>query len=155
MLALSVAEAAAQIRDPEHLSGTDGQLLAARVAADAEAAPSDSLRSQVQLVLALAPGFWRPAAGHSLAQLCERAWQRHTKCTALLRSPRLTVPAIMEACVSPLLGIAKAAAIIVAASEATGPRIGPEMREQLLKLRDNDLPVVEAESPFPSSSSPR
>lgn len=155
LLALSVAEAAAQIRDPEHLSGTDGQLLAARVAADPEAAPSDSLRSQVQLVLALAPGFWRPAAGHSLAQLCERAWQRHTKCTALLRSPRLTVPAIMEACTSPLLGIAKAAAIILAASEATGPRIGPEMREQLLKLRDNDLPVVEAESPCPSSSSPR
>jgi len=152
LFALSAADAAAQIRDPEHLTGTDGQLLAARVASDAEAAPSDSLRSQVQLVLALAPGFWRPATGHSLAQLCERAWRRHVEHTALLRSPRLTVPAIMEACDSPLLGIAKAAAIILAASEATGPRIGPAMREQLLKLRDDDLPVVEAESPFPQSS---
>ena len=152
LFALSTDEAAARIRNPEHLSATDGLLLAARVAADVDSAPSDSLRSQVQLVLALAPGFWRPAAGHALAQLCERAWQRHTKCTALLRSPRLTVPAITEACASPLLGIAKAASIILAAREATGPRIGPEIREQLLKLRDNDLPVVQAESPFPRSS---
>jgi hypothetical protein len=56
---------------------------------------------------------------------------------------------------SAVLGIAKAALIILAASEATGPRIGLEMRGQLLKLRDADLPVVQAESPFPSSSSPR
>jgi hypothetical protein len=54
-----------------------------------------------------------------------------------------------------VLGIAKAALIILAASEATGPSIGLEMRGQLLKLRDADLPVVQAESPFPSSSSPR
>ena len=39
--------------------------------------------------------------------------------------------------------MAEAAAIILAASEATGPRIGPEMRERLLKLRDNDLPFVQ------------
>jgi tetratricopeptide (TPR) repeat protein len=154
LFALPAAEAAARIRDPEHLSATDGLLLAARVAADVDAAPSDSLRSQVQIVLALAPSFWRPAVGHSLAQLCERAWRRHAERPALLRSPRLTVPAIMEACASPVLGIAKAALIILAASEATGPRVGLEMREQLLKLRDDDLPFVQAESPFPSSSSP-
>ena len=28
----------------------------------------------------------------------------------------------------------------------------PEMREQLLKLRENDLPFVQAESPFPRSA---
>jgi len=155
LLSLSAAEAAAQIRDPEHLSGTDGQLLAARVASDAEAAPSDSLRSQVQLVLALAPGFWRPAAGHTLAQLSERAWRRHIEHPALLRSPHLSIPAITKACDSRLLGIAKAAAIILAASEAIGPRISPAMREQLLKLQDEDLPVVETESPFQPLSSAR
>ena len=48
-----------------------------------------------------------------------------------------------------VLGIAKAALIILAASEATGPSIGLEMRGQLLKLRDADLPVVQAESPIP------
>jgi hypothetical protein len=39
-----------------------------------------------------------------------------------------------------VLGIAKVALIILATSEATDPRIGLEMRGQLLKLRDADLP---------------
>ena len=155
LFALSTDEAAARIRQTENLSATDGLLLAARVAADVDAAPSDSLRSQAQLILALAPGFWRSAVGHTLAQLCERAWRRHAENTALLRSPRLNVPVILEACDGPRLGLAKAAAIILAASEATGPRIGPEMRERLLKLRDNDLPFVQAESPFPRASTSR
>lgn len=155
LFALSTDEAAARIRQTENLSATDGLLLAARVVADADAAPSDSLRSQAQLVLALAPGFWRSAVGHALAQLCERAWRRHTAQTALLRSPRLNVPVILEACDGPRLGLAKAAAIILAASEATGPRIGPELRERLLKLRDNDLPFVQTENPFPRRPSAR
>jgi len=150
MLAMPLPEAAARLRDPEHLSASDGLLLAARVASDADVAPADSLRSQVQLVLALAPGFWRVAVGHCLAQLSEQTWRRHTANTALLRSPRLTVPRILEACTKPRLGVAKAAAIIITASEATGPRISPEIREQLQKLSNDDLPFVRSQNPFPS-----
>lgn len=149
VLAIPLPDAAARLRDPEHLSASDGLLFAARIASDRDAAPADSLRSEVQLVLGLAPGFWRVATGHTLAELCEQAWRRHTANTALLRSPRLTVPAILEACTKPRLGSAKAAAIVLAASEATGPRISPEMRESLQKLSNDDLPFVKSQSPFP------
>ena len=152
LLARPLAEAAARIRDPEGLTATEGQLLAARVAADTEAAPPDSLRSQVQLVIAFVPGVWRTAIGHALAHLCERAWRRHAAHPALLNSPRLTIPALFTACDTPRLGIAKAAAILLAASEATGPRFGQPIREQLHKLAAENLPVFESVSPFPSSS---
>ena len=49
----------------------------------------------------------------------------------------------------PLLGIAKAANIILTASEATDPHIGPEMREQLLRLRH-----ASGKSFFTSSTEP-
>jgi hypothetical protein len=154
LLALSVSGAAARIRDPQHLSFIDGLLVAARVASDVEAAAADSLRSQAQLILALAHGFWRPAVGHALAHICEVAWLRHIKHPALLRDPRLTIPAIIGACASSLRGIAKAAAIVLAASGASSLRIGAEMRGQLQKLAAYDLPIFEAESPFPSPRPP-
>jgi tetratricopeptide (TPR) repeat protein len=155
LLALSPVDAAARIRDPERLSSTDGLLLAARVASDDKAAPPDSLRSQAQLILALAHGFWRPALGHALVHLCEVAWLRHVKHPALLRDPRLTIPAIIDACGSSLRGIAKAAAIVLAASGATSLRIGAEMRGKLQRLAAYELPVFEAESPFQPPSSPQ
>jgi len=145
ILGLPADEAALRLRAPEGLTATEGLLLAAKVAADGDALPPDSLRSQTQLVLALALGFWRPAIGHTLARLCERAWRRHTERPALLCNPRLNVQAILETCREPRLGIAKAAAIILVASDATDLRMGPEIREQLLKLRDNALPVTEVE----------
>lgn len=154
LFALSLTDAAARIRDPEHLSSTDGLLVAALVASDDEAAPPDSLRSQAQLILAVAHGFWRPATGHSLACVCEAAWLRHVQHPALLRDPRLTIPAIIGACAAPLRGIAKAAAIVLAASGATSLRIGAEMREKLQRLAAYELPVFEAESPFQPPSSP-
>jgi hypothetical protein len=93
------------------------------------------------------------AAGISRTSDTLAVWRSASGTYSLKRSRWRSVNSMTNC--SAVLGIAKAALIILAASEATGPRIGLEMRGQLLKLRDADLPVVQAESPFPSSSSPR
>lgn len=148
LLTVPVKEAAARIRHTEGLSWADGMLLAARVATDADVAPPDSLWSQVQLVLGFARDFWRPAIGHSLAEICEKSWRRHSRHPALLRDPRLTVRAITEACTSSRVGIAKAAAIVLAASGTTSLRMIGDMRDQLEKLRANALPIFQVADPF-------
>jgi hypothetical protein len=148
LLTVPVTEAAARIRHTEGLSLTDGVLLAARVATDVDAAPPDSLWSQVQLVLGFARDFWRPAIGHSLAEICEKSWLRHSEHTALLRDPRLTVPAITKARTSSRVGIAKAAAIVLAASGTTSLRMSGDIREQLEKLQTNALPIFQLTDPF-------
>jgi hypothetical protein len=152
LLAYPPAKAATRIRDPEGLTATQGQLLATRVASDTGADPRDSLRSQLQLVIAFAPAVWRTAIGHALAQFCERAWRLHATHPALLQSPRLNIPAILTACETQRLGIAKAATIVLVASEATGPRFGEDIREQLEKLAAESMPVFETASPFPQYS---
>jgi tetratricopeptide (TPR) repeat protein len=148
LLTVPATEAAVRIRHPEGLSLTDALLLAARVATDSNAAPPDSLWSQVQLILAFAQDIWRPAIGHPLAEICEKAWRRHIGHPALLCDPRLTVPAITQACTSSVVGVAKAAAIILAASGATSLRMSGDMREQLEKLRANALPMFQLTDPF-------
>jgi hypothetical protein len=148
LLTVPVTEAAARIRHTEGLSLTDGVLLAARVATDADVAPPDSLWSQVQLVLGFARDFWRPAIGHSLAEICAKSWLHHSEHPALLRDPRLTVTAITKARTSSRVGIAKAAAIVLAASGTTSLRMSGDMREQLEKLQANDLPIFQLANPF-------
>jgi len=71
-----------------------------------------------------------------LSEVIESQWRRLAENPALLFNPRLTVPAIRAACESQAPGLAKAAAILLAAEPAINVSLGPDRRQALKTLRD-------------------
>ena len=152
---LPLPEASRRLREETAaLSANNGMLTAARVAADMEAAPPDSARSHVQLLLAFSTSLWRVAAGFALSELFERIWRRHVTQTALLRTPRITVPAVLAACDERTPGVAKAAAIILAALSTVDMHVGASILNDLRRLRDNQLPLGRTADPFAAFGPP-
>ena len=127
--------------DPRRRPLYDVLIASAHVAASDEASPPELLLSQALLLGGLDRRAWGGVLGYPLAILYERTWRQVGLQPALLRNPRISIPTILEACEAKNFGIAKAAGIVLAASEATGPTIENALRVALIRLRDQALPT--------------
>jgi hypothetical protein len=83
-------------------------------------------------------GLWGDEIQDQLAQLIAEAWLRAIEHQRFaLRSPNLTIPAIVDACSGELKGFRKAATIILAARTAVSTGMDESLARKLIEMRDN------------------
>lgn len=132
---LVTSEAAAARKILRGESDGDAQILAAiRLATDPIVSPPWLFLSQASLLDFFSQGPWGRAVGPSLVAVFERQWLRAVRTPALLRIPRISVPAIRKACSSNEDPLAKAAKIIIAAELAVDVRVPGTVRNRLAAL---------------------
>lgn len=127
------SEAVKGLRD-EGAAASFRSVAALRVCLE-ESAPPDELFYAHLILLTRAPRGLSDvdSAGH-LAELISRQWLEKIRVPALLRNPRSTVPAIEAATTAPANGAAKAARILVAASDAVNVLVPAYVAAQLRSI---------------------
>ncbi|MEA2603039.1 MAG: hypothetical protein QOF89_4031 [Acidobacteriota bacterium] len=111
-------------------------LYAVRIAVNRSSRPEVIFAAQAVLVPLFRQAIPGEALGKILSEVVESQWRRLAESPALLFGPRLTVPEIQAACESQPPGLAKAAAILLAAEPAVQVRLDPDRRQVLKTLRD-------------------
>tara|TARA_R110001592_G_scaffold226647_3_gene482812 strand:+ start:108 stop:3242 length:3135 start_codon:yes stop_codon:yes gene_type:complete len=109
-------------------------LSALRICMLDDASPAVMLCAQVQLTDYFSRSMWAIETAESLAGLVTAQWRRILKCGAALRTPRLTIPEIERACNTNCGGFAKAAKVLLAASDAVSIRLSADLRNNLEQL---------------------
>lgn len=129
----SVIDAASLTRRP----GDDwaGSMLAAwHLMISEEASPDDVFIAHARWLSEVGVSPWLRETGAAFCQQVEVAWARIILTPALLRQPRLSVPAIRTVCDEEKRDLAKAARILLAAFPAVSTRITSEMEDRIRKL---------------------
>ncbi len=112
----------------------DRRMLATLVVGTSSGSDADALfYAHVLLFDALSQGLIKEEIAGCLADTLERQWRRLAGSPALLRTPRLSVPAILEACDSSAKGHRKTARILIAAELAV--KMNPP-KEMIKRFRD-------------------
>ena len=91
--------------------------------------------------------FFGNEACDSMAKTVSSQWQNVTRLPALLRTPAVTVPAILRACHSSLRSERKIADIFLAAAGAITMAIPPQTLQEWRKLRDAENKSTERVGP--------
>ena len=120
---------------------SDLRLLAAtRLSNDSDAGVDGMFNAQVCIVCWLGHStmFWTYDVANHFASCLARVWKKHCGFKPALRNPRLTVPEIERECDSKDEGIAKAAKILLAATNAVTIQLNDEVRKQLQALAETE-----------------
>lgn len=127
------AEAATRIAgDPQQPRRT--LLLACLNLSTNAVSPEDLFLAHVRWLTAAASNIWLKDLGGLYCDIVERAWRRVLERPALLRTPRLSVPAITAACDLNGSSWSKAAQIAMAASHAVTLHMPRDMEADVVKL---------------------
>jgi hypothetical protein len=116
-------------------------LYAVRISVSRSSKPEAIFAAQAMLVPLFRQAIPGEALGKILSDVIESQWRRLVESPALLANPRLTVPAIRAACESQPPGLAKAAAILLAAEPAVQVLLDQD-RRQILKTLMGTTPVT-------------
>jgi len=106
-------------------------LAAAMISESASRSPDDLFYAHVLLFNHLSNDPWKDPVADILGESFALAWSEMVKFTAVLRSPRMTVPDITSAVRSRLHGLPKIAGIILAARHAVAVRLPEDMIQKL------------------------
>jgi hypothetical protein len=117
----------------------DTRLVAASlVGSSHDVGPEALFYAHILLANRLLRGLWCADTEDYLADLVSTSWIRVCDNTALLYSPRVTVPAIEEACREPSKGSQKIAKILLAAHSAVYVRVPDPMINWLRHIADEN-----------------
>ena len=109
-------------------------LAAVRMSADRSLDVENTFYGHVTLMNLFAGSIARGSAAESLADIFAETWRSKMISTFALRSPKLSVPCVMNACNSDLPPLQKSAAILLAAQQAIGIRLPAAIQGQLEKI---------------------
>lgn len=109
---------------------------AIRIAVGRNYTPEAIFTAQAVLVPLFRQVIPEEALWKILSEVVESQWRRLAESPALLLNPRLTVPVIRDACESQMSGLAKAAAILLAAEPAVQVRLNQDRLRILKAIRD-------------------
>ena len=109
-------------------------LAAINVAAAQSISPEELLYSHVMIISALADNVMQRFLGLDLGLKFAEQWLEKVKFSGSLRTPRLTIPAIKDACAEFALGIQKPCRILLAVEPAVSLRIPQPLREKVIAL---------------------
>jgi tetratricopeptide (TPR) repeat protein len=131
----TLADSALLVRRP----GDDwaGSMLAAwNLLLSDETSPDDMFFAHARWLGAIGVSPWLRQTVEAFCIQAEAVWTRATLAPALLRHPRLNVPAILAACVSGNRGLARAARILLAAYPTVNVRMPSEMETTFRNLAE-------------------
>lgn len=111
-------------------------LTALRLGIDETTNPEDLFYSHVILTEYILSNQVGMNLSHPLASIFSKQWILRTQNPALLRTPKLTVPAIMDTCQGNLNSRGKAAQILLAVNDAVSTTLPPEILDRLRKLAE-------------------
>jgi hypothetical protein len=137
MLALTSSEAAIRLRQTE-LPWTESLLAAVNVLISPDSIPEDIFFAQARWLLEIRTSNWMREVGQDFCRLVERDWERASSTPALFRSPRITIPAIKEACATGEASLTKAVTILRAAEGAISTRLSRAMWDVLAELSSRE-----------------
>lgn len=113
-------------------------LAALSLTANEDTSPEDMFQAHIFLLGCIRTSPMKDEAAYEVAVLVECNWRHLIQSPFQLRMPMTTVPAITNACGSPVTGIKKLALILLAASTAIRTPVPADAIRDLENLRDTD-----------------
>jgi hypothetical protein len=121
---------------------------------EGDCSPSELLYTHVILTQRVSEGLWKKETQGALACIIKRGWQRVLAAPFLLRTPRLVVPSLSDACADGSNDLRVVARILLAASEGVSLRLGQGVRTFLRDIARASR-AAEGESPVLEDGAPK
>jgi hypothetical protein len=144
-------ESARAIMDaPQYFPDEEHLLVLVRIVSDERASPSVAIDACINLVVWTARSMWRTAIAPATTALTEKTWRRFIASPAMFPPSAPATQMLRAACEAPLIGLAKAAKIILAACGALRKPLDARVRSLLEHSVAETLALIKVESPFPT-----
>lgn len=132
-LSMSVSDAARKALS-ETTPWSSVMLAVVNILLSPDATPEELFLAHARWLCEIRIAPWMCDVGPAFCILVQRAWSRAIETPALLRHPRLSIPAIRTACEADGVSVSKAARILWAAAGAVSIRISPQMDAAIRKV---------------------